>query len=105
MEHVNNIEATIIIEDVDTTATNPGTTVEEDAAHKTTGIGAEFVVVEPTVILHITIGHTECVPIREKTAGPQQMDTKRTQYGVTRCQAVIETEPYRWGRYLIMKLM
>ena len=58
MEHVNNIEATIIIEDVDTTATNPVITVEEDVAHKTTGIGTEAVVVEPTVILHITAGHT-----------------------------------------------
>ena len=90
---------------MDNTATNPVTVVKEDVEHKKTGIGAEAVVVEPTVILKITIGHTECVPIREKTAGPQQMDTKRTQYGVTRCQAVIETEPYRWGRYLIMKLM
>ena len=105
MAHFKTMEAVKIMEDEDTTETNPVTAVEEDAAHKTTGIGAEVVVVEPTVILHITIGHTECVPIREKTAGPQQMDTKRTQYGVTRCQAVIETEPYRWGRYLIMKLM
>ena len=48
---------------MDTTATNPVTAVEEDAAHKTMEIGAEAMVVEPTVFLHITVGHTECVPI------------------------------------------
>ena len=66
--HVKNIEAAKIIEDVDTTATNPGTTVEEDAAHKTTGIGTEAVAVDPTLILHITVGHTECVLARVKIA-------------------------------------
>ena len=39
-------------------ATNPVTAVEKDVEHKTTGIGAEAVAVEPTVILHITVGHT-----------------------------------------------
>ena len=58
---------------------------------KKTVIGAEAVVIEPTVILHIIVGLTECVPIQVKTSGPQQMATKRTQYGVTRCLAVIET--------------
>ena len=65
-------------EDVDITATNPVTAVEEDADHKTTGFGVEAVVVDPTVILHITVGHTECVSIRENNAGPHQMATKRT---------------------------
>ena len=45
------------MEDVETTATNPVTAVKEDASHKTTGIGAEAVVVKSTVILHITVGH------------------------------------------------
>ena len=48
------------MEDLYATATNTVTAVEEDAAHKTTEIGAEAVVVEPTLILHITVGHTEC---------------------------------------------
>ena len=52
------------MDDVDITATNPVTAIEEDTEHKTTGIGAEAVVVEPTSILHITVVHTECVPIR-----------------------------------------
>ena len=56
------------VEDVDITATNPVTAVEEDAEHTKIGIGAKAVVVEPTVILHITVGHTECVLIRAKTA-------------------------------------
>ena len=46
-----------IMKDVDVTATNPVPAVEEDAVHRTTGIGAEAVVLEPTVILHITVGH------------------------------------------------
>ena len=71
------------MEDVDTMATNPFIVVEEYAEHKTTVIGEEAVVVEPTVILHINVGHTECVPIRSKTTGPQQTDTKRTRWGVT----------------------
>ena len=49
---------TKIMEDVDITATNPVTTVEEDAEHKTTVIGTDAVVVEPMSILHITVGHT-----------------------------------------------
>ena len=52
MEHAKTME------DVDITATNSVTEVEEDADHKPTGIGAEVVVVGPTVILHITVGHT-----------------------------------------------
>ena len=47
---------------------------------KTMEIGVEAVVVEPTVILHIAVGHTEFVPIWAKTEGPQKMATKRTQY-------------------------
>ena len=58
MAHVKNMEAAKTMEDVDITATNPVIAVEEDAAQKTTGIYAEAVVVEPTVILHITVGHT-----------------------------------------------
>ena len=88
MAHFKTMEAVKIMEDEDTTETNPVTAVEEDAAHKTTGIGAESVAVEPTVILHITIGHTECVPIRSKTSGPLQMTTKSMGYGVTRFRAV-----------------
>ena len=74
------------MEDLDTTATNPFIKVEEEAAHKTTVIDAEAVVFDPTVILHITVGHTECVPIRLNTSGPHQMYTKRMRYGVTRCR-------------------
>ena len=96
--HVKTMEASKIMEDVDTTATNPVSAFEEDVAHKTTGIGTEAVVVEPTVILHITDGHTECVPIQIKTAGPQKMAVKRAQYDVTICRAVKETAPDRSGR-------
>ena len=74
MAHVN-------MEDLDITATNSVTAVEGDMDHKTTGIGAEAVVVEPTIILHINVGHTECMPIRAKTSGTQNISTKRTQYG------------------------
>ena len=59
------------VEEVDTTATNPVTAVKEDAAHKTMGINAEAVMVNTTVILHITVGHKECVPIQAETSGPQ----------------------------------
>ena len=90
---------------MDITTTNPVTAVEEDAVNKTTGIGAEAVVVDPKVILHITVGHTEYVTIREKTAGPHQMSTKRTRYGVKICQAVRENAPARSGRYLLLKRM
>ena len=83
--------------EVDITENNKVTAAEEDAEHKIMGIGAEAVVVEPTVILHITVGHTECVPIREKTAGIQNIATKRTQYGVTRCRVLRETAPDRSG--------
>ena len=72
------------LEDVDITVTNPIIAVDEDAVHKTTGIGAEVVVVVATVILHINVGHTECVPIRAKTAGHQQTDTRRTRCGTIR---------------------
>ena len=65
------------MEDLDTTATNPFITVEEEAAHKTTGIGAEVVVVNPTLILHITVGNTECVPIQTKIAEPPEDDHKK----------------------------
>ena len=52
MAHASNMEH------VDITATNTVTAVKEDAEHKTTEIGAEAVVVEPTVTLHVTVGHT-----------------------------------------------
>ena len=58
MSHVKTMGDANIMEDVDTTATNPVTAVEEEAEHKTTEIGMEAVVVEPTLILHITVGHT-----------------------------------------------
>ena len=90
---------------MDITATKPVTAVEEDAEHKTMGIGVGDVVVYPTVILHLTVGHIECLPIREKTAGPQKMDTKRMEYSVTRCWAVRENAPDRSGKYLLTKIM
>ena len=90
---------------MDTTATNPVIAVEEDTLHKTTGIGTEVVVLDSTVILHITVGHTECVPIQANTAGPNQTDTKRTRCGGTRCREVKETAPDRSGIYLLVKLM
>ena len=85
MAHVNTMDATKIMEDVDTTSTNPGISVKEDAAHRTTGIGAEAVVVKPKVISQINVAHTEYMPIQAKTLGPQKTDTKRTRCGVTRC--------------------
>ena len=105
MTNVKTMRAAKIMEDVDTMSTNPVIAVEEDAAHKKTGIGADAVVVEPTVILHITVGHMKCLPIWVKNSGTQQMDTKRTRYGVPRCRAVRETAPDRSGRYLLIKLM
>ena len=105
MAHVNTMEAAKVMEDMDTTSTNPVIAVKEDVAHKTTGIDAEAVVVKPTVILHITIRHTQYVPIRVKTAGPHQMDIKITWYVVTRCRAVEETATDRSDQYLLVKLM
>ena len=105
MSHVNTMDYTNIMEEVDTTATNTVIAVKDDAAHKTTVIGADAMVVEPTVILHITVGHTECVPIRANTAGTQKTDTKKTRCGVTRCREVKENAPDRSGRYLLVKLM
>ena len=93
------------MEDVDTTSTNPVIMFKEYTAHKTTGIGAEAVVIEPTVILHITVGHTECVSIQENTAGPQKTDTNRTRWGVTRFREVKENAPDRSGQYLLVKRM
>ena len=104
MVHVKTMEDAKIMEDVDTTATNPVTVVKEDAVHRTTGIGVEDVGVNPTVILHTTVGHTECVPIGVKTAGLKQVATKRTRYGVPRCQAVKVTATDRSGQYLLVKL-
>ena len=63
MAHVKPLEAVKIMEEADNTQTDPINAVKEDATHKTTGIDAEALVVEPTVILHINVGHTECVPI------------------------------------------
>ena len=85
------------MEDVDTTVTNPIITVKEGAVDKTTGIGAEVVVVNPTVILHITVGHTECVLIQENTVGHQQTDTRRMRCGATGCWYVRKNAPDRSG--------
>ena len=52
MEHVRTMV------DADITATHPVTVVEVDAGHKTLVIGAGGASVEPTVISHITVGHT-----------------------------------------------
>ena len=71
MAHVKTMEATKIMKDVDTMATSPVSAVEEDLSYKTTGIGAENVTVEPTVILYIPVGHTECVPMQVNTTGHQ----------------------------------
>ena len=57
MAHVKTMGDSNIIEDVDITSTNPITTVKEDGVHKTTVIGAEAVVVDPTVFLQIIVGH------------------------------------------------
>ena len=73
--------------------------------HNTTVIGAEAVVVESILILHITVGHTKYVPIQAKNVGPQHSYTSRTQCGATRCQEVKKTTPDRSGRYLLVKLM
>ena len=105
MVPVKTMGASKVMEDVYNAETNPVNAFEEDTAHKTTEIGAEAMVVEPTVILHITVGHTEFVTIRVNIAGPQKMATKSLRYGVTRCRAVIENAPDRSGRYLLIKLM
>ena len=84
--------------DADIMETHPVNAAEEDAGHKTTGIGVEAAAVTPTVISHITFGHTECVPIQEKIAGHHRMSSRRTHYGVIRCQEVRETAPDRSGR-------
>ena len=89
--HIKNMEAVKTMEDEDTTVTNQIIAVEEDAVHNTMGIGAEAEVVESTGILHINVGHTECVTIRENTAGPRKTDTRRTWCGATRCQEVRKT--------------
>ena len=94
-----------MMENVDTTATNPVTAVKEEAGHKPAEIGVEVVVVEPTVILYITVGHTECVPIRVNIAGTHHMDTKRTRSAVTRCLAEIVTASDRLGLYLLINLL
>ena len=73
--------------------------------HNKMGIGAEAVVVESTVILHINVGHTECVTIRENTAGPRKTDTIRTWCGETRCQEVSKNAPDRSGQHLQVKIM
>ena len=83
--HVKTMEAVKTMEYEDTTVINQIITVEKYTVHNTTRIGAEAVMVESTVILHITVGHTECVPIREKTAGPQQIDTISTWFGAIIC--------------------
>ena len=62
MPYVNTMVSIKTMEDVDITAINPVTTVEEDTEHKITGIGVEAVVVDSTATLHITFVHTECVP-------------------------------------------
>ena len=63
MAHIKTMGAANTMEEVDITETNPVTVVEVDAENIPTGIGTVAVVVEPTVFLHITVGHTECVPI------------------------------------------
>ena len=55
--------------DADIKSTHTVTAAEETAVHKTMGIDVEDTEVEPTLISHITVGHTECVPIRSRIAG------------------------------------
>ena len=102
---VKIMEAVKNMDNMDTTVTNPGIAVKEDVVHKPTWIGAEDVVVESTVILHITVGHIECVPIQANTAGPRQTDTRRTRCGATGYWQVSLTAPARLVRYLLVKLM
>ena len=56
--HVKTMYEVKTMEDMDTTVTNSIIAVEEDTVHNTTGIGATEVVLEATVLLHITFGHT-----------------------------------------------
>ena len=58
MAHVKTMGAANTMEDVDIMETNPVNAVKEDAEHKTMEIGAEVVVVDPTVISNITVGNT-----------------------------------------------
>ena len=51
-------------------------------------VGAEDVVIEATLILQITVGHMECVPIQEKNAGPRKKNTRKTRCGATIFQEV-----------------
>ena len=101
--HIKTMGSIKTMEDVDTTVTNPIIAVKEDVVHNTTGIGVEAMVVMTIVILLVTVGHTECVPIQENTAGPWKAETRRTHCGATRCREVSELEPDRLGRYLLIK--
>ena len=92
-------------EDEDTTVTNKIIAVEDDALHNTTGIGTEALVVKSTVILKITVGHTDCVPIWTNNPGPRYTDTIRTRCGEIICWGVRKTAPDRSGQYLLVKLM
>ena len=83
--HAHTMEAFKTREGVDTTVTNPIIAVEEDAVRNTTEISAEAMLIVATLILHINVGHMECVPIQENIAGPHHTDTRRTQCGATRC--------------------
>ena len=103
--NVNTMEAVKTMEDVDTMVTNINIAIEEDAVHNTKGIGAEAVLVESTLILHITVGHTAYVPINENTAGPRKTDTIRTRCGATRFWELSKTAPYKSGRYPLVKLI
>ena len=93
------------MEDEDTAVTNKIIAVEEDAAHNTMGIGAEAVVAKSAVILHINVGHTECVTIRENTAGSRKTETIRMWCGTIRFQEVSKNAPDRSGKNLQVKLM
>ena len=84
----------------DTMVKNQIIALEEDVVHNTTGIGADVMVVKSTVILHITVGHTECVPIRAKTGGPWNTDTRRMRCVTIRCQEVSKTAPDRSGQHM-----
>ena len=94
MTHVKTMEAAKIMEDVDTMATNQVTAFKEDTLHKKKWELEQ----RPRVILHITVGHMEFVPIWVNNSGPQQISTKSTRYSITKYWVARETASDRSGQ-------
>ena len=88
---------TKIMEAVDTMADTPIIVVNEDTVRNTEEIVVVDEAVGPTVILHTTVGLTECALIQEKTAGSWQKTTRMTRCGATRCQGARGIAPHRSG--------